>query len=149
MKRYSLLLILAVPVAAAAAEDSKLGRVAWSAFQCHQWAASSGSEADAERLFGVGLDAARRFIDGLKSGLIDREEANQFTPIGIGMVAQGPSTDFIVGRIYSFATEEAHDDLVKEREGLPQSTQNWITDPELIKTMALNKYQNANCDLIE
>ncbi|RDH81053.1 MAG: hypothetical protein DIZ80_13105 [endosymbiont of Galathealinum brachiosum] len=100
-----------------------LGNVIWSAFVCSEYAGIYGNRNEQKRLFEVGFQVGREFINGIKNKTIPDSEAEN-TPIGILMRLSGPTTDFAIGRIFEGASGSAHDKVTKEdRDGLP------ITDP--------------------
>jgi hypothetical protein len=155
MRRLALLLIATVlTVGPARSEEAKarLGRVMWSAFECVTFASMAGEQEAAKRLFDIGLKAGRDFIEALNRGDISQEEFNKIVPMGVTMLMRegGPSTDFVVGRVYSYAQEDAYDAVVKhDASGLPLDTKDWIMDDGLKKMRAENSYSNSNCELIE
>ena len=134
-----------------ASGDSKpnLGRVMWSAFSCAAYAEMSGNIKEQERLFEVAFTTGRKFVDGVKNKTITEIEAKN-APIGVLMRMSGPSTDFVIGRIFEAATEDAFDKVVKEDStGSPIFDPTKWADDELKVIRAKNKYQNANCALIQ
>jgi hypothetical protein len=61
---------------------------------------------------------------------------------------QGPSIDFMIGRIFEGATEDAFDKVVKEHNnGLPFLNPRDWADGELKATRARNIYRSSNCAL--
>jgi hypothetical protein len=65
------------------------------------------------------------------------------------MLLQGPSTDFIVGRIFENSTRDAYDDVVKKENGLPLDNSEWVRDDALRISKAKNLYHRSNCVLLE
>ena len=112
MARYALvgfLLAVAVPNAFAQSplEKAQLARTAWSAFQCGTYAEMSGDKKEQERLFILGVVSARNFIEALQSKQIPAEVFSAEVPLGVSLVLQGPSTDFMVGRVFENAMRDA------------------------------------------
>lgn len=65
------------------------------------------------------------------------------------MYMEGPSTDFIVGRIYEAATNDASDKVVKEDEsGFLITDPSKLTEDERKVIRAKNQFQRSNCTLI-
>jgi hypothetical protein len=61
----------------------------------------------------------------------------------------GPTTDFIIGRIFEGATADAYDKVVKEDSaGLPIIDPSKWADDKLKVMRAKNKYQSSNCTLV-
>jgi hypothetical protein len=142
------LALLFSPVPSKAAEEkARLGRVVWSAFQCAAFAEMSGKKREHERLFEVAVKTGREFLEALKSGQISREAVNSEVPIGITIYLAGPSTDFILGRIFEAATGEAFDEIVKQDDD-QTPLQTWIQDEDLRTMKAITKYIRNNCVLI-
>jgi hypothetical protein len=128
---------------AAQAQTKKpnLGLVMWSACSCATYAELSGNEPEQKRLFNIGYTAGRKFLDGIKDQTIteaDRREA----PIGVLIRLGGPSIDFMLGRIFEGANEDAFDHVVKEdNNGLPLLNPSDWADGELKVTKARNKFR--------
>jgi hypothetical protein len=126
-----------------------LALVMWSAFSCATYAEISGNKPEQERLFEVGYNAGRTFVDGFKNKTITETEAKD-APLGVLMLLSGPTTDFIIGRIFESATEDAYDKVVKENSaGLPILDPSKWADSDLKINSAKNKYQSSNCALIQ
>ena len=56
------------------------------------------------------------------------------------MVAQGPTADFILGRVFEAAQENALKDVI---------TTETVMNKALQKVIASGKYTSANCEIIE
>jgi len=120
----------------------------WSAFSCAAYAEMSGNKQEQERLFKVGYDAGRTFVDGVKNKTISETEVKD-APIGVLMHMNGPTTDFIIGRIFEVATADAYNKVVKEDSaGLPIIDPFKWADDKLKVIRAENKYHSSNCTLI-
>ena len=141
------IILLSIPASAAegALEKAKLGRVSWSSFQCATWADMSGNKKEHAPLFVVGLKAGREFINAVRSGQVTAKLAKQEAPIEVTTLLEGPSTDFLLGRIFQSAGLDAYDKIVKEENGILLEPSKWINDKELIKTKAQTRYLNGNC----
>ena len=125
-----------------------LGNVMWSAFACTTYAEIYGNSSEQKRLFEVGVQVGREFINGIKNKTIPDSEAES-TPIGVLMRMAGPSTDFSIGRIFEGASGSAHDAVVKEdRDGIPITDPLKWADKELQIIRAENKFSSSNCSLI-
>jgi hypothetical protein len=149
----ALSLALLLSVGSAKSDDAMghLGQVAWSAFQCATFAAMAKREVASQRLFDVGLKAGRDFIEAVENGKVSDEELNSIVPTGVTMLLSegGPSTDFLLGRIYSAAQESAYDKIVKQdAAGLPLDTEHWVMDKKQQAPRAETSYSKSNCELI-
>jgi hypothetical protein len=129
-------------------EEVNLGRVMWSAFECATYADLSGDEDEQKRLFKVGYEAGTNFVDGVKNGEISDSEAKQ-APTGVLMLLNGPTTDFVIGRIYESASGNAFDKVVKRDSdgGLILDPTEWATG-EYRTLRAKNLFQSSNCTLV-
>jgi hypothetical protein len=121
----------------------------WSAFQCGTFAEMSGNEKEQARLFDVGLKAGRDFLDAVKTRQITPEVAKSEVPIGVSMLLGGPSTDFVIGRIFENALRDAYDDIVKMDNGFLLDSSKWVMDDELRKAKAQTRYLKGNCVLVK
>jgi len=129
-----------VTYARSSKEYAVMGRMTWSAFECSALASKIEDSVEAERLFLFGYEQGKEFLGALKAEKIKQEDISQEVPIGITMLLQGPSEEFILGRIHSFAEEEALDEVFK--------TGNEYNSDELQDVIARNEFQNSNCQLI-
>jgi hypothetical protein len=130
-------------------EKARLGRVMWSAFQCFTFADISKNEKERTRLFQVGLKAGRGFLEALNSGQISEKTVREEVPIGVTIMLQGPSIDFILGRIFEGAMSDAYDYIVKQANGMPLETSQWIMDGEVKKMKAEITFLKNNCALVK
>jgi hypothetical protein len=134
-----------VPVISAAQEGTEQAqdaRLLWSAFECSYFAFSSDQEAEGIRLFELGYDRGRAFIDALLAGEIGEEDARRFIPVGISLRLEGPSSDFALGRIFEATQSEAAAMLSAANPDFP-------FDEELRRLSAENLYGHRNCEIIE
>ena len=119
-----------------AVDKARLARTVWSAFQCSTFAEMSGDKKEQARLFLVGLEAGRDFLEALKSGQISDDAMSKEVPVGVTLALQGPSPDFILGRIFENAV------------GALEISQ-WAKDDGLKKTKAQTEYGKHNCVFIK
>lgn len=132
--------------------DSTLGEssahLAVNAFACSSYAEMIGESNEQKRLFELGVKSARAYIEGVKGKTIS-ESTLKDIPLLFSLRLGGPSTDFMVGRVFEGTASHAYDKVVKEDvSGFP------ITDPakwakgELKTLRAENLFRSANCKLI-
>ena len=100
----------------AADEKALLGRIMWSAFECSAFAELSEYKTEQERLYLVGLNAGRAFLEAMKAGQISEQAVKDDVPINVLQRLEGPSNEFVINKIYAAATGNAHDDYRKEKE---------------------------------
>lgn len=132
--------LAAIIPTSATAEDAQLGRLSWSAFHCSSLASQSDQTEEQERLFSLGYESGRQFIAALQGGRISRQDADANVPIGFLFGLAGPSPDFMLGRIYEAAADEAYRDVSELSEGSP--------DPAVRRITASNLFQQSNCALL-
>lgn len=130
-------------------EKARNGRVVWSAFQCAVYAEMAGDQKEQARLFDIGVKAGRNFLEALKGPGMPPEVQSE-VPIAVVILLEGPSPDFIVGRIFESAVRDAYDDIVtRDNSGMPLDASKYTQDLELRKSRAQSKYINANCVLLK
>lgn len=135
-------------VEAGAADKANDARIMWSAFSCAVYAEISGNNKEHERLFEVGYKAGKAFVDGVRNKTIAEAEVKE-APVGVLWHMGGPTTDFVVGRVFEAASEDAYDEVVKEdSSGAPILDPLKWADDELKVVRAKNKFQSANCTLV-
>jgi hypothetical protein len=142
------LLFAGLMVSNAGAQSVQDARVMWSAFQCATFAEMSGDTKEQERLFTIGLKAGRQFVEALQNRQISPEAVNSEAPMIVIMLLAGPSVDFIIGRIFESAMNDAFDDVVKRKNGMELPVADWVMDKELKKSIAKQKHHQGNCELI-
>jgi hypothetical protein len=120
--------------AASDAELASLGNKMSNAFKCSIYASMFQDWKEQQRLFQIGLNAGRDFVEGMKG----RTDPN---PSVGGMLAfvRGVSTDFMVGSMYDSETTKALDEIPVEQR----------TDPAEEKTQAEKIYRESNCSSIQ
>src|SRR5579872_3723947 len=100
----SKLLLVAATLAAcptvlnAADEKALLGRIMWSAFECSALAELAENKSEQERLYLVGLNAGRTFLEAMKAGQISEQAVNEAVPINVLQRLKGPSDEFVIGK---------------------------------------------------
>jgi hypothetical protein len=128
----------------AAAQNSKeyaaMGAEAWSAFECSSLASHIKDSKEAERLFLFGYEQGKKFIRALKANKIEKNDVSNGVPIGVLLLLQGPSEDFMLGRIYENAQENALKEVLR--------TDGNFNSEENQKIIAEREFQKRNCQLI-
>ncbi len=137
-----LTLLLAHPSHAESSKNyAAMALASWSAFECSALAGQIKNAGEQERLFRYGYDKGKKFIEAVKANEASREDILKDAPVGVLWRLQGPTADFILGRIYSAAEDEALDDVLKK------DPQNMNSD-EVQKILVENKFRKQNCSLI-
>ncbi len=134
-------LIIGMPsYAATSPEYAAMGRAAWSAFECSALAESSKNLQEQERLFKYGYAKGLEFIEAIQADKVKREDLSKGTPLIMLLLLQGPTPDFMLGRVFEGALDSALEDVFKTGE-------NFNSD-EMQETIAKNKFWKRNCQLI-
>jgi len=83
------------------------GRRAWDAFQCAGFAAAMHDKEAFDGVFAYGSSTAHLFLNAFQNERIKRVHLEREVPSPMRASLEGPSPDFIVGRIYQTALESA------------------------------------------
>lgn len=145
----TLALALLPGTAAASGEDAKAARVMWTAFECGKYAQLAGKADRAAELYTIGTNAGWQFYRALEAGTISEAELAEHAPFILTSMTAGPSVDFILGRVFQYATDAAQETVVKnDAFGLPTPISDWLVDPAEISARAAEVYQKGNCDIL-
>jgi hypothetical protein len=141
LRSLSALLIALALTDAAMAQSSKdyakLGRIAWNAFECSALASKSKNPQEQDRLFRYGYEQGLRFIDAVRSGDVERQDVSEAVPLAMALRLNGPTADFILGRVFEASQKSAIDSVYKAGET--------VVSDELQITLAKNEFLNRNC----
>jgi hypothetical protein len=141
-------MLVAVRGAAKPHDRPNLGLVMWSSFSCASFAELSSDKKEQKRLFTVGYSAGKQFLVAIENKTVSEKEISS-APLGVLQRLQGPSIDFMIGRIFEGATEDAFDKVEKEdNNGMPILNPRDWADGDLRVTKARNKYRSSNCALV-
>ncbi len=113
-----------------------MGKKLWAAFACAAVTDVIGEEAEESRLFKIGYEQGKTFLDAIKSGKVEQKDLNNEVPLTIVFVLKGPNADFILGRIWEAVIDEVTKDIFA------------IDDKVLQKNVARRKYSQMNCSLM-
>ena len=122
------------------AQFAAMGKLAWSAFECSSVASVSGNDKERERLFSIGYDSGKRFVQALQAGKISKADGLNIAPSGFLMLAHGPTIDFILGRVFESAQDNALKDVF--------ATNGNLNSEKLQTTIANNRFHERNCALL-
>lgn len=142
--RLILIAMLGLLVSPAMAQDSatyaQMAKATWSAFECSSLASKLKKPTEQARLFKFGYSQGKDFIAALQTGKIKRDDLSSNAPVGILFLLEGPTPDFMLGRIY----ESAQDNALKE---IYRVGDHFNTGEEQ-ELAASNKFASSNCQLI-
>jgi hypothetical protein len=139
--------LLSTSSSAHATEKIHLGSKIVASFECYIYAGMSQKKEEAKRLFELGLEAARSFVDALRHREFSDALIHKYVPLDVITRVQGPSTDFIVGRIFEGTSNRAFDKVTKG--GGVGSQQKLVEDPSERKMVAEAEFGRANCALVK
>jgi len=126
--------------AESSSEYAATGKAAWSAFECSALAEKSKKPKEQERLFKYGYAQGLKFINAIQSEKVKREDLSKGVPMMMLLLLQGPTPDFMLGRVFESAVDSALDDVFKTGEQ--------FNSDEMQETIAKNKFWKQNCQLI-
>ena len=161
----AILFIASKSVVAADPEEPKellLGHSMWAAFECSLFAQEANKNEnyedtkternkEAARLFNYGMQAGREFLQALIDGKITAEQLDERVPIGVVLLLEGGSIDFIIGRVFANAADSAIDEIDDQfisDNGHPNTPAEWELDKAIKAQNAANLFQRSNCTLI-
>ena len=121
-------------------ESAAMAREAWSAFECSSLASKINDSKEQERLFLFGYEQGKKFIRALKANKIEKEDLSKEVPMIMLLLLEGPSEDFILGRIYENAQEHALEKVFK--------TDGKFNSEQFQKDIAKSEFWNHNCQFI-
>lgn len=136
-------LLFALPVyAETSLEYAKIGQKVFPAFQC-SIAAEHAKKPDAQkRLFFLGLESGRVFLEALQQGKVKREDISKTVAIAVTMRLKGPSIDFMLGRVWENATDYYY-------EKLTENCDSCVSDDGLKRMKGENNYREQNCEFLK
>jgi hypothetical protein len=146
--KFNGLLIVATLILSqsAVAETSKeyalLGKKVVSAFMCSATARAVEKTESAERLFKLGHESAKVFLEAANSGKINSEDIRSTVPMIVTMRMRGPSIDFIAGTFWEGTVANLYEKFGRDCEDC-------ILDDELKAMWMGDQYRSMNCELLK
>lgn len=123
-------------------EYARLGDKTWTSFECTALSAFlEKDESDIEKLFTEGYESGLAFIEALRKELVTDEDIQSEVPIGLTWQLNGPTSDFMLGKIYNTAEDNVLEDVYKDGN-------DFIESKEIQINIAETKYNRANCNLL-
>lgn len=114
------------------------GKEIWSAFECSGLALRSDQPKEVERLFTYGYSKGLEFLEFMQSNKITDWDPASHTPIVMAVLLEGPTPDFVLGRIYQEASDSVFEGIFKIHE--------YNSNEQIM--IIKNEYSKRNCDLI-
>lgn len=139
--------IMAVEQQPVTAGDSVAMMAHW---RCQVWSGMAADDDAAVTHYEHGLAAGRRFVEAARAGLIPPEDFDTTVPMTVSLTMDGPSDDFVLGRLFEMITQNAFDDIVtRDANGVPRSPPDYVTDGGLRAVIALNLIRQSNCSALQ
>ena len=142
--RVLALILLLVFVRSAQASESvelaKKGDAAWSAFSCAALASHLEKHDEQRRLFDFGYRQGLEFIAAMQAGKIKREDLSVGVPVGVLFALQGPTPDFMLGRMYESVTSDTLGKIYKSGDYFRTESEQAIA--------ASTEFSDSNCELL-
>lgn len=121
-------------------EYAAMGKATWSAFECSVLAERSKNPKEQERLFKYGYAKGLEFIKAIQADKVKREDLSKGTPIMMLLLMEGPTPDFMLGRVFEGVLDSALEDVFKTGEH--------FNSDETQEAISKNKFWKKNCQLI-
>lgn len=152
----SILYAISAVAKASETKSPRLGFLIWSAFECATYAEMAGNKElphnkdEQGRLFRIGYDVGVKFLADIKTQAIAKKSAMDQMPWQVAMLLGGPTNEFIIGRIYQSASNDAFDAVSEHDDaGVPLAPSKYVVDPSAQASIAWRKYAQSNCQLIQ
>lgn len=126
--------------AANSSEYAAMGKAVWSAFECSALADNSKNPKKQKRLFKYGYAQGLKFIEAIQTEKVKREDLSKGVPLMMLLLLQGPTPDFMLGRVFEGALDSVLEDVYKTGEH--------FNSEETQESIAENKFWKQNCQLI-
>jgi hypothetical protein len=96
-----------------------------------------------------GILAGRRFVEAARAGHITPEDIRTTVPIFVALSLEGPSDEFVLGRLYEITTTDAYEAVVRrDDDGNLRAPQDYVMDDGLRAALAQNLIRTRNCSLL-
>lgn len=133
------------------AEVGQLAANSWALLECGSIAWFAEDNKNAQSFFDRGLAKGKDFIEQAKARPGDRKAILDKVPMIMSMRLQGPSPDFMLGRVWE-ATLEYTDDELNGRDTWSHQQRDPKAAPvtgELRKATAAQRFRDRNCELLK
>jgi len=117
------------------ADYARMGANAWKAFECAALAGELKDSEEKQRLFSFGYEQGMKFLDAVRSDQVTQRDVFTTVPSEFMNHAEGPNSDFILGRVFEVAGRFA----------LGVTAQGTFDEQ---RSVAFRKYSDDNCQAI-
>ncbi len=149
--KLAVLIFLAasIPSAATAQSAARESERMMAHWRCSVWASMTNDPAGSQDHFERGLESARTFVEAARAGQISESDWNETVPVGVALTMSGPTTDFIVGRMFGLISDDAYDRVAKrDANGQLLAPEEYILDQALQSVLARNLLEESNCSVL-
>lgn len=115
-------------------------RAAWSAFECSSLAGVLDRPAERAQLQRYGYEQGKEFIGAYQAGSISKDDIDSNVPVDFLDVLDGPSPDFMLGRLYESIRDYVGEDIDRNVDD--------HTSESEVKQRASVQYSERNCAII-
>ena len=123
-------------------EYAKLGQKIYPAFQC-AIAAEHMKDREAQgRLFKLGYESGKMFLEAVYAGKVDEKDISSRIPVVFTMSMEGPSVDFMLGRFWELVVADYSGEFF-------ETCPSCLRDDELKERKATTQFRKMNCDFLE
>lgn len=139
----------AVPPPTDSRSLARLSLVMVANWNCSTWASMSNDTQAQSDHWQRGLEAGIGFVDGARAGRISGDDADRIVPVYVGLTLQGPSTEFVLGRLHQMITTEAHEKVsARDEHGNRLPPGAFPLAPEFWDMKAARFYRQGNCEAL-
>ena len=103
-------------------DNARRGKAVWSAFECAALANTVELPEERIRLFTFGYGQGQKFIAAWEAAKIQDVDVRKEVPMVVMWLLDGPSPDFVLGRLYERASDSGTTQDVYELDGKPNLT---------------------------
>lgn len=117
------------------------GKQIVSAFMCSAVAGELKNKEEANRLFKLGYESGKFFLEAVNTGKVQNEDIDSIVPMIVTLRMRGPSIDFILGTIWDGTVSSFFDERDRKCEDC-------ILDAARNTMWMGDKYRSMNCELL-
>jgi hypothetical protein len=121
-------------------EYARMAELTWMAFECSSLSSMAGNEKEERRLFELAFTQGKRFLSAFEAGKVAHADLRSTVPMGFLLVIAGPSADFILGRVFEGAQQNALKGII--------TTDGQLHSKEHQVTLAQNRFRERNCTFL-
>lgn len=144
------MMLLSIPYSSVAQETSSnaiKSQTLVAHWSCMVYSNYTEDKESAELHFEAGLSDGKLFVADARNGTLTQHELLSSAPYLVVSLLQGPSDDFVLGRLFEGIRDYAYEKVARKAETGHDSL-HFETDPELLRIKSQNIYRSSNCQLL-